>query len=146
MTTDQLLVDSAADLVAPGTVNVGDVPNPRGRSYRADAVHVLEHRQHRVPRPSSGPRLRRQHIEWQSRARCRGLGFDLFFKSKEVDSEAVANAKRICGQCPVSTACLRYVIDFIELQGIWGGTTPSERRWIRLPRVSGTTERRWLIR
>ncbi|MFI5945884.1 WhiB family transcriptional regulator [Streptomyces uncialis] len=37
-------------------------------------------------------------------------------------------AKAICSVCPVVDACLRGALERREPDGIWGGTTPSERR------------------
>jgi WhiB family redox-sensing transcriptional regulator len=37
-------------------------------------------------------------------------------------------AVAICFQCPVVDKCLAYAIEAREREGIWGGTTPIERR------------------
>lgn len=39
-----------------------------------------------------------------------------------------AEAKRICGLCPVQDECLTWAINNNETQGIWGGLTYNERR------------------
>lgn len=38
-------------------------------------------------------------------------------------------AKAICARCPVSEECLEFGMD--ERAGIWGGTTPDERKALR---------------
>ncbi|MFI6296742.1 WhiB family transcriptional regulator [Nonomuraea sp. NPDC050790] len=56
---------------------------------------------------------------------------ELFFPASYGPSHArqVEEAKGACGRCPVAAACLRYALDIEEYEhGIWGGTTPHERR------------------
>lgn len=36
-------------------------------------------------------------------------------------------ARTLCADCPVWDACLAWALDAKEPEGIWGGTTPSER-------------------
>jgi WhiB family redox-sensing transcriptional regulator len=44
------------------------------------------------------------------------------------DRKLVANeAKAICAQCPIRIQCLDYAVS-AGMQGIWGGTTDSERK------------------
>jgi WhiB family redox-sensing transcriptional regulator len=40
-------------------------------------------------------------------------------------------AKRICASCPVRANCLASALRAGESAGIWGGTTPEERRILR---------------
>ncbi|TMK81786.1 MAG: WhiB family transcriptional regulator, partial [Actinobacteria bacterium] len=42
-----------------------------------------------------------------------------------------AEALSICATCPVRAQCLDYAIRNRETYGIWGGTTPDQRRRIR---------------
>jgi hypothetical protein len=39
-------------------------------------------------------------------------------------------AKILCGLCPVKALCAEYAIKAKEDYGIWGGTTPAERKAI----------------
>jgi WhiB family transcriptional regulator, redox-sensing transcriptional regulator len=42
-------------------------------------------------------------------------------------------AKAICNSgCPVKEDCLRYAMADLELKGVWGGTTHSERKQMQL--------------
>lgn len=41
------------------------------------------------------------------------------------------NATKLCRKCPVSTACLTYALDNPELEGVWGGTTTTQRATLR---------------
>jgi WhiB family redox-sensing transcriptional regulator len=61
-----------------------------------------------------------------SDARCAEVDPELFFP--ELDSLwRVAQAKKICGGCNVSEACLQYATDNKFKDGIWGGLSPTER-------------------
>jgi WhiB family redox-sensing transcriptional regulator len=40
-------------------------------------------------------------------------------------------AKRICRGCPVQIQCLAWALASGVTDGVWGGTTPDERRVIR---------------
>lgn len=75
--------------------------------------------------------------EWMADAACVGVDIDTaaFFPSPrrgESWTVLAAEAKRVCNRCPVMAACLTYGMD--EDDGVWGGTTPSERRRIRRQR------------
>ncbi|MGI5166438.1 WhiB family transcriptional regulator [Spirillospora sp. CA-253888] len=71
---------------------------------------------------------------WSDRAICRGADPDLFFPigySAEVFQEQERAAKAICANCPVVSDCLAWALRVGEPDGIWGGTTPEERRYLR---------------
>ena len=52
----------------------------------------------------------------------------MFFPATpQEEAEAVA----LCATCPVRAQCLEYALRNKESHGIWGGTTPEERRRIR---------------
>ncbi|HOW95084.1 MAG TPA: WhiB family transcriptional regulator [Mycolicibacterium fallax] len=75
--------------------------------------------------------------DWQLRARCRGLPAETFFttateKGRRRD-EHEETAKAICRRCPVLRRCLDYALAADETYGIWGATTPGERRALRPP-------------
>lgn len=44
-------------------------------------------------------------------------------------NQAVETARAICFKCPVIDKCLK--VGLFEEYGIWGGTTPEQRRQIR---------------
>ena len=44
------------------------------------------------------------------------------------DHEAIAEAKELCGLCPVRRDCLDYALENVLKEGIWGGLTEAERR------------------
>lgn len=47
------------------------------------------------------------------------------------DGATARRAKAVCRACPVQAECLRYALSCGPLDGIWGGTTPYERRRLR---------------
>ncbi len=72
---------------------------------------------------------------WPERAACREPAVDpeWFFPVAETGPSAreVAAAKAVCARCPVAAQCLDWAIRAGEPAGIWGGTTPEERRLSR---------------
>lgn len=75
--------------------------------------------------------------DWMVDAACSGLGPDLFYPNTNDDDkgtkERIRLAKKICDTCPVKTECLEYIMSKPSYNddGIWGGTTTSERRHLR---------------
>ena len=70
---------------------------------------------------------------WRDAAACFGTDPEVFFpvsSSGPAQADVVA-AKRLCGQCPVKVACLRWALDHGVTAGVWGGTTEEERRLLR---------------
>lgn len=63
---------------------------------------------------------------WQGDAACAGLGTDLFFTDASGQSSAEAIA--VCNTCPVRAECLDWALDNGDIEGVWGGLTPSQRR------------------
>lgn len=45
----------------------------------------------------------------------------------------VMEAKRLCGTCPLEDECRDWAVAREEPAGIWGGTTPTERKKLRHP-------------
>lgn len=44
---------------------------------------------------------------------------------------AVEQTREVCRACPVQDRCLAYALERNEREGIWGGTTPSQRERMR---------------
>jgi WhiB family transcriptional regulator, redox-sensing transcriptional regulator len=72
---------------------------------------------------------------WARRAACRGADPELFYPVGTAGpaQQQVDAAKAICAHCPVQNACLDWALRVGEAHGVWGGTTPEERRWLRAP-------------
>lgn len=62
---------------------------------------------------------------------CKSVDPDLFFPEDYEDRKTVLGAKAICKDCPLTVACLEYALGDSGLDGIWGGTTPQERKNLR---------------
>jgi WhiB family redox-sensing transcriptional regulator len=72
---------------------------------------------------------------WMRDAACAGMDPGVFFP--DPDSHArhhktvrrhKERAKKVCARCPVARECLEHALANDEEFGIWGGTTPKERR------------------
>jgi WhiB family redox-sensing transcriptional regulator len=62
---------------------------------------------------------------WMRDALCREHPEVSFFIER---GGAVAAAIAVCSDCLVRAECLRYALDHDERDGIWGGTTPAQRK------------------
>ena len=91
----------------------------------------------RTPRPNevaiarSDARLlaaiadRRSDEAWRTRGACRSVDPETFFPAPNEPSEG---AVALCGTCVVQGACLAWALQAGDGHGVWGGTTPRERR------------------
>lgn len=90
--------------------------------------------------PTEARRLRRdqrfkaaqsgRHIgdRWRDRGRCVSIDPEVFFPTTADDA---APALALCRECPVLGPCLAAALDAGDSDGVWGGTTPEERRAMR---------------
>ena len=65
--------------------------------------------------------------EWREGALCVDDVDGIFFPD-DGDVGAISRAKAVCAACPVAVECLTYAVETKQSDGIWGGTTPRERR------------------
>ncbi|WP_446038027.1 WhiB family transcriptional regulator [Streptomyces sp. SID1121] len=68
---------------------------------------------------------------WHVRGLCHGMpaeDADRLFFPKPRAHQAIAEAKSLCGRCPVKKDCFNHALDNELRQGIWGGLTEAERR------------------
>ncbi|WP_434595873.1 WhiB family transcriptional regulator [Streptomyces sp. A5-4] len=68
---------------------------------------------------------------WHTRGTCHGMDpedADAVFFPLPRDHEDIAEAKELCGWCPVRRDCLNYALENVLKEGIWGGLTEAERR------------------
>src|SRR5215469_10240260 len=91
----------------------------------------------RMPRPHEidaarrDPRLLRAAAErqedgaWRTRGVCQSVDPEMFFPAP---SEPVDMAVALCRTCEVQGACLAWALDVGDCHGVWGATTPRERR------------------
>lgn len=69
--------------------------------------------------------------DWHLDALCTQTDPELWFPDT---GEHAIEAKKICHQCPAQHPCREQAIRDYEPYGIWGGTSPKERRQIRTQR------------
>lgn len=67
--------------------------------------------------------------QWRAAGACASADPDLFFpiSYRGVALAQIAQARRVCADCPVRSRCLGFAMETREPEGIWGGTTPGER-------------------
>ena len=67
-------------------------------------------------------------LDWMDNGLCLEIGWEMFFPPDDspVKRELYKEAKKICAKCEVIAECKEYGKD--EDTGVWGGTTPKDRR------------------
>jgi WhiB family redox-sensing transcriptional regulator len=77
-------------------------------------------------------------MRWRDYASCKGMDLDLFYPERGVPYSSIKATKDICKACPVMLDCLNMILNTENDNfGIFGGTTPKERRKIRSERAFG---------
>jgi hypothetical protein len=91
----------------------------------------------RMPRPHEvaaarlDPRLQRAVAErgvdpaWRTRGACQTVDPETFFPAPSEPADA---AVALCRTCDVQGACLAWALEVGDCHGVWGATTPRERR------------------
>jgi WhiB family transcriptional regulator, redox-sensing transcriptional regulator len=67
---------------------------------------------------------------WHALAACRGVGVDAFVLTKRKGTWSEYDRSR-CEGCAVQQTCLETALADPDLTGLWGGTTPEERKAMR---------------
>lgn len=82
--------------------------------------------------------------EWSTQAKCLREDPELFFTAGDgIRSRGqIEKAQEVCATCPVRTDCLTFALTTDAQYGIWGGTTPRERRGLRRRAGLASTPRR----
>jgi WhiB family redox-sensing transcriptional regulator len=68
---------------------------------------------------------------------CTTTDPEIFFPEKGMNGSsqyAVDAAKKMCNACPYKIACIDWAVDHDEI-GIWGGTTPKDRRKLKWAKI-----------
>ena len=63
-------------------------------------------------------------------ALCIGIGLEVFFPER-ITSKNVKYPKSVRRQCPLLDGCREWALLNDERYGIWGGTTPDEREFLK---------------
>jgi WhiB family transcriptional regulator, redox-sensing transcriptional regulator len=88
-------------------------------------------RPHEVAAARQDPRLLRaldqRHATeaWRTRGVCRSVDPETFFPAP---NEPAESAVALCRTCDVQGPCLAWALEVGDCHGVWGGTTPRERR------------------
>lgn len=79
-----------------------------------------------APQPLDNPQ-RRDTQQWATRAACKGATHHMF-PAHHKDTQYIIQARRICNDCPVTTQCLDYALQFppADMHGVWAGLTPRQ--------------------
>jgi WhiB family redox-sensing transcriptional regulator len=86
---------------------------------------------HEVAAARRDPRLLRAVKEhevdaaWRTRGMCQGTDPETFFPAATEPTDAAVS---LCRMCDVQGACLAWALEVGDCHGVWGGTTPRERR------------------
>ena len=67
--------------------------------------------------------------DWADDAACKGHTTAMFPRSGSGNGshDDYGPAKQLCATCPVTDQCLEHAIRHREREGVWGGTTPTDR-------------------
>lgn len=69
----------------------------------------------------------RESMEWMERARCRGVGTEMFFVERGAMHKSQEAVALYCSLCVVRTSCLNFALDN-HCKGMWGGVSEKKRR------------------
>lgn len=101
----------------------------------------------RTPKAPGGP-LPAADNDWRHQGLCAAHGDpDLWFPVGTTPEEAQkeADAKAICGTCPVKEMCLTWALETGQSDGVWGGLNEAQRRALRRARGARAVEAKALM-
>lgn len=78
--------------------------------------------------------LKDNNFGWQNKAECRGEPTELFFMDIEeisINHIKMREARAICDRCQVKKECLDFALINNIDYGVWGGTSPYQRKEMR---------------
>jgi WhiB family redox-sensing transcriptional regulator len=88
-------------------------------------------RPHEVAAARRDPRLlralqeREEDLTWRARGVCQSVDPEVFFPAPSEPADAAVS---LCRTCDVQGACLAWALEVGDCHGVWGATTPRERR------------------
>src|SRR4029450_6735995 len=100
-------------------------------------------RPHEVAAARRDPRLLRAVREqqgdgaWRTRGACQAVDPETFFPAPSEPADA---AVALCRTCDVQGACLAWALEVGDCHGVWGATTPRERRAMLVAWRSGEAD------
>jgi WhiB family transcriptional regulator, redox-sensing transcriptional regulator len=74
-----------------------------------------------------------ENENWRHDAACLEEDPDLFFPVGSTGPAMlqIAEAKAVCGRCPVREQCLEWAMELGQDSGVWGGLDENERRALK---------------
>ena len=79
----------------------------------------------RDPRFLRASEEREEDLTWRARGVCQTVDPEVFFPAPSEPADA---AVALCRTCDVQGACLAWALEVGDCHGVWGATTPRERR------------------
>ena len=79
----------------------------------------------RDPRLLRAIRERDEDLTWRVRGVCQTVDPEVFFPAPSEPADA---AVALCRSCDVQGSCLAWALQVGDCHGVWGATTPRERR------------------
>lgn len=102
-------------------------------------------RYHQPGEPGEQSRPAPSDTSWDEYAACRNRDQEIFFPIGTAGAalQQVSEAKALCARCQVAAHCLDEALRLGQNHGVWGGTTPEERRDLlrRVGKALGTAGR-----
>lgn len=74
--------------------------------------------------------------QWKMAGACVGASPDLWFHDDQ-RGVSYTEARDVCSGCEVATHCLEYALAHNIQHGMWGGTSPRQRRALAAARRRG---------
>jgi WhiB family redox-sensing transcriptional regulator len=70
---------------------------------------------------------------WHAQAACSTADTAIFYPPSRGVGHNIdwTAAKAICGNCPVQAECLQYALRTKQVDGMWAGLTPTQRKGLR---------------
>jgi WhiB family redox-sensing transcriptional regulator len=78
--------------------------------------------------------LKDNDFGWQKDANCKGADTEMFFMEFEeaaINHIKLREARKVCFDCTAKKECLDFAVVNNINYGVWGGSTPAQRKEIR---------------
>ncbi len=105
-----------------------------------------QNNQNKIPQLAENLYIGRK--DWFGHAACKNQT-QLMFPKEHKDITYIAEARRICSNCPVKPNCLEYALEFppADMHGVWAGLTSrqlaAEQRRRKIKPVRPTLAQMW---
>lgn len=72
--------------------------------------------------------------KWHRDGACDGMVDDDRFFPEEWEQKPHPEIQALCDRCPKNAECLAGALEYEDTDGVWGGTTPYQRRQLKADR------------